>query len=214
MSALNSFSNIIICDDHQVSALGVEMLLRSFIAGSPQVRIALNGQKALEYFAQRNPDLMIIDLDLPDISGQEVIKQVRSASPSLKVIVLTGTNEPHTLRQVYQLKVQGILRKTSTSQNLNDALQSAISTDKTYLDISVSNLLQSSQDQALTRREFEVLELMAQGLKSTEIAQKMDCSVATIKTYKTRIMNKSGARNSAEMMAWYLKGNRNKHFSS
>ncbi len=215
MSSATNFSNIIICDDHHVSALGVEMLLRNYIPNSPQIRVASNGKKALELFIQKIPDLMIVDLDLPDIHGREIIKQVRKISPSLRVIVLTGIDEAHTLRQVYQLKVQGILRKTGTSQNLGDALHSAkVNESKTYLDFSVSNLLQAVTDKALTPREYEVLELMAKGHKSGEIAEKMKCSVATVKTYRARIMGKSGARNSAEMMAWFLKGNRNKNGSS
>ena len=102
-----------------------------------------------------------------------------------------------------------------TGQNLSEALAFLkVNPDKIYLDPSVNSILHTSIDQALTRREYEVLELMSQGCTSDEIATKMKCSVTTVKTYRARIMNKSGARNSSEMMAWYLRGNGNKDFGS
>lgn len=215
MASVTDFSNIIICDDHYVSALGIEMLLRECSQKNLQIRIASTGKKALDYIHQEPADLIIVDLGLPDISGLDVIKQIRNGSNQPYIIVLTGASESHILRQVYQLKVNGILRKTSTGKNLGEALHFLmIHQDQTYLDPSVSSLLQTSVDQAPTRREYEVLELMAQGLTSDEIAKKMNCSITTIKTYRARIMNKSGARNSSELMAWYLKGNGNKNLGS
>lgn len=215
MVSLANFSNVIVCDDHYVSALGIEMLLREYLPNNLRVRTSSTGKKALDLINQEAADLIIVDLGLPDISGIDVIKQIRARSVQSRIIVLTGTTEPHILRQVYQLKVNGILRKMSTGLNLKEALNFLkINQEKTYLDPSVNSILQTSADQALTRREYEVLELMAQGHTSDEIAEKMKCSVATVKTYRARIMNKSGARNSSEMMAWYLKGNGNKNLGS
>lgn len=210
-----NFSNIIICDDHYVSAVGVETVLREQSQKSIRVRRATTGKKALEYLNQEAPDLIIVDLGLPDMSGLDVVKHIRENQIQSRVIVLTGLSSPHILRQVYQLKVNGILRKMSTGQNLSEAMNFLkLNSDKTYLDPSVTGILRESDGPALTPREFEVMELMADGHTSEEIARKMNCSITTIKTYRARIMNKSGARNSSEMMAWYLKGNGKTNFGS
>ncbi len=209
MNPAANFSDVIICDDHYVSALGIAALLRDFSQNPLQIRMASTGKMALNFLAEKNPDLITVDLDLPDMSGLEVIKKVRAHSPKSLVIVLTGMSEPQTLQQAHNFKVSGILRKINTGHNLNEALQFLkMNQDKTYLDSSVESILRMSTDQALTPREHEVMELMRQGFTSDKIAEKMKCAVTTIKTYRARIMNKSGARNSAEMMAWYLKGNR------
>lgn len=208
MKDFSDFSNVIICDDHYVSAIGIEMLLSQYAARPLNIRKASTGEKVLELFAQKSSDLLIVDLGLPGISGIEVIKQVRHLSPSSKIIVLTGQNEPHLLRQVYQLKVSGILRKMGTGKNLGDALNFLKSNaDKTYLDASVTSILDDQTQTSPTPREYEVLEWMSKGHTSKETAKEMNCSLSTIKTYKARIMNKSGAKNSAEMISWFLKRN-------
>jgi DNA-binding NarL/FixJ family response regulator len=219
MTASGQISEVIICDDHYVSALGIEALLRDYSrdCSSPplQVRTASTGEMALDFFAQQEPDLIMVDLGLPNMSGLEVIKQIRASSSTARVIVLTGLSEPDTLHQVYQLKVNGILKKMNTGQNLNDALNFIkANPGKTYVDSSVDGILRTTADKNITPREYEVLELMTQGLTSDEIAGRMKCAVTTIKTYRARIMNRSGARNSAEMMAWYLKRNGKKDFGS
>ncbi|AUN99102.1 hypothetical protein C0V70_13525 [Bacteriovorax stolpii] len=202
------FSDVIICDDHYVSAIGVEMLLSQHSSRPLNIRKASTGEKVLELFTQKSSDLLIVDLGLPGISGIEVIKKIRQMSPTTKIIVLTGQNEPHLLKQVYQLKVCGILRKMGTGKNLGEALNFIqTNTDKTYLDTSVTSILKDQSQATPTPREYEVLELMSKGHTSEEIAKEMDCSLSTIKTYKARIMNKSGAKNSAEMISWYLKRN-------
>lgn len=215
MASIGGFSNIIICDDHYVSAVGIEMLLRESSSKSLRVRKAATGKKALEYLEQEAPDLIIVDLGLPDISGLDVVRHIRDKSIESRIIVMTGISTPHILRQVYEMKVHGILRKMSTGQNLHEALGFLkLNNDKTYLDPSVNSILRENEGPILTPRESEVMELMSEGYTSEEIAKKMNCSITTIKTYRARIMNKSGARNSSEMMAWYLKGNGKKDFSS
>ncbi len=208
MASSGGFSNVIICDDHYVSALGIEALIRGYSQNTLQIRVASTGKMALEFFRQNAPDLFVVDLGLPDMSGFEVIKQVRVSSPASRVIVLTGQSDPLVLQQVLGLNVAGILRKMNTGLNLSEALSfMKESPDKTYLDSSVERILQSTSDQTVTPREYEVLELMAQGHTTEEIAKRMNCAVTTVKTYRARIMNRSGVRNSAEMIAWFLKRN-------
>lgn len=210
------FSDVIICDDHFVSVVGIETLLRSYSSKPLNIRKASTGKMALDLMQQKVSDLAVVDLGLPDISGVEIVKQIRAKSLSSFVIVLTGTADQDKLRETSKLQINGLLRKAGTGENLTIALDFIrANPDQVFLDSTVKEILKTpTVNSSLTSRELEVLELMAAGLTTKEIAEKMNCAVSTIKTYRTRIMNRSGARNSAEMMAWYLKRNGKKDFSS
>lgn len=203
-----ALSEVLICEDHYVSAIGIEMILRKHSPHPLQVRMAHSGRDALSLLGQESPHIAIVDLSLPDISGIVVIKSIRENHPSTHVIVLTALDDPHLIRQVQLLRVAAILRKNDTDLNLQRALHFLPDRKgKTYLDSSVEEILKITVNQALSPREYEVVALMSEGLTSGEIAARMDCSPATVKTYRSRILAKSGARNSAEIMARYLKGN-------
>ena len=212
----NPLSNIIICDDHFLTALGAEMIVINNSPYPVTVRKATTGKDALNLFHQKRPDLIIIDLNLPDMPGVDVIKKIRESSSNSKIIVLTGQTEPYVLRQVAQLKINALLRKSDSSLNLSEALNYTRTSreEKIFFDSSVSSILGDDETYVPTKREYEVLELMSQGLTSEKIATRLDCSVATVKTYRSRIMNKSGSRNSAEMIAWFLQRNGKDNFGS
>ncbi len=211
-----NLSNIVVCDDHYLTALGVEMSLIQNLSHPLTIRKATTGQEALELFKQSSPDLLLIDLNLPDISGLEVIQRFRENYSTSSIIVLTGQSEPYLLKQVCGLGVNGLLKKSDTAKNLSDALDFIRTNgrDKMYLDSFMQSIVGDGETYVPTKREFEILSLMSQGLTSNMIALKLDCSVATIKTHRSRIMNKSGSRNSAEMIAWFLQGNGKDNFSS
>jgi DNA-binding NarL/FixJ family response regulator len=212
----NNLSSIIVCDDHYLTALGVELALLQNFSHPLTIRKATTGHEALELFKQSSPDLLLIDLNLPDISGLEVIRRIRESCTTSRIIVLTGQSEPYLLKQVCGLGVNGLLKKSDTAKNLSDALDFIRTNgrDKMYLDSFMQSIVWDGETYVPTKREFEILALMSQGLTSNMIALKLDCSVATIKTHRSRIMNKSGSRNSAEMIAWFLQGNGKDNFSS
>lgn len=209
-------SDIILCDDHYISLLGIETILRNFLPHHVNIRQAANGEDAIKQFKHKKCDLMILDLGLPGISGLEVIKSMREMSVDCKIVVMTAADDSRVFQQVIDQKVNAILRKLNSTHNLIDALNFLILNPyKLYLDPSVESILKNTADHPLTKREYEVLELIIQGLTSQEIALKLNCSLATIKTYRARSMSKSGARNSSELIAWFLtKGNLKRDFSS
>ena len=88
MTPLSTFLNVIICDDHYVSALGIETLLREHSPKNLRIRTASTGKKALDFLDQETPDLILVDLGLPDISGVEVIKQIRERATKPRILVL------------------------------------------------------------------------------------------------------------------------------
>lgn len=202
-----AISKVLICDDHYLTALGIEMILTNQSPAPVTILKATTGKAALELHDESSPDLLVLDLNLPDMSGLEVIRKIREAKGMAKIIVLTGQNEAYLLRQVYNLKVNGLLKKSNSEKNLFDALHfiRTNESNRIYLDTFMQSILEDEEIYVPTKREYEVLELMTQGLTSERIAQALECSVATVKTYRSRIMEKSGSRNSAEMIAWFLK---------
>jgi DNA-binding NarL/FixJ family response regulator len=197
---------IIICDDHFLTGLGIELVLNQSYPQPLNIRKASTGREVLELFKENQPDLLVLDLNLPDISGLDVIRDIRKTTSTSKILVLTGQSEPFLLKQVCELKVNGLLKKSDSGKNLTDALNfiRTHEQDQMFLDPTIKTILGDEETYVPTKREYEVLELMSQGHTSEKISLKLDCSIATIKTYRARIMNKSGSRNSAEMVSWFL----------
>jgi two-component system secretion response regulator SsrB len=201
-----ALSDVVICDDHFISLVGIETLLKKLFHHSFNLRQSSRGEEALHLCAIKEPDLLILDLGLPGLSGLDVIKKMSIEFPHCKIIVMTGSDDTTLLNQVLRYKISGLLSKSNSENNLLLALDYIITKQSgTYIDPAILRIIKLDQGMPLTPREFEVLKLMSLGLTSQEIAMKMDCTLSTIKTYRMRIMNKSGARNSSEMMAWFLK---------
>lgn len=203
------FSNVLICDDQYISVIGIESVLRKIQNLDFQVHHAFSGKEALAVYDNRKPDLVILDLNLPDLSGLEILKAMRLHTHQAKVIVLSGSDDPYLFQQVIQQNANAVLRKLNSHQNIQEAVDFIRRGENSvFIDPSAESLMKNSMNLSLTRREYEVVQLIAQGLTGQEIADKLGCSLATIKTYRMRIMNKSGARNSSEILAWFLtKGN-------
>lgn len=199
------FLNILLCDDHYISLVGIDTILTKAFNGNMKVRYSESGEEALELFEKEKPDLMILDLGLPRMSGLDVIKAIRAQSSECKLIVLSGSEDPQLLQQVTAQKVNAILRKSNSIHHLLEAFEAIYqSSETTYLDPAITRFLKDSSTLTLSPREYEIVELMSQGLTAQEIADHLGCSIATIKTHRMRIMNKSGARNASEILAWFL----------
>ena len=199
----------IVCDDHFVSAVGLKALLTEYFSGV-RVSITSSGVQALELGFNDPPDLAIIDLGLPDMSGIDVVRALRERLSQCQIIVMTGSTDARLLREAVGLKPNAVLLKHRSEQNLHDAFAARAP----YVDPVIQKILDMPSEARLTARELEVLKLMSQGLTSRRIADQMKCAVTTVKTYRSRIMTKTNSKNSSEMMAWFLKGNSDDCLSS
>ncbi len=208
MNTPSPYSDIILCDDHPICLMGIEGALKNAFGDSLQIRKAALGKDLLQLVNERMPNLVILDLGLPDVSGVELIRTLREISPHLKILLLTSNDNPILLNQALLYKVNGILLKTYSIQNIAQVLKELeLYKDQVYIDPSVESLFNEKPSTPLTKREHEVLSLLAKGHTNKEIATLLNCSAETIKSHRSNIMNKSKTRNSAEMIAWYLQGN-------
>lgn len=179
------------------------------------MRHASSAEEAISLIKNASIDLLIADFGLPKMSGLDLIKNLKSEGYKGQIIVLSGSDNPQLFQQALELKVQALVHKTNSSETLKEAIRSCQDSTGTYIDPSVSRILKQNTGGTLSNRELKVLELMSQGLTSKEIAGAINCSITTVKTYKVRMLNKSGARNSAELLAWFLtQGNSNFNTSS
>lgn len=203
-----TFKDILICDDHSVCALGVEAALKESQRYPMHIRKTTSGEEALRMMKESAPDLVILDLILPDIDGLELIQTIQKNFVTVKILVLTHCNHHLMLNQVLQQKVQGLLQKTYSVPKIQDVIHGLLSEESSfYVDPAIEEILQRGKETALTKREFEVLDLIVKGNTTKEIATLLNCSSETIKSHRSNIMSKVHARNTAELTAWYLDGN-------
>jgi DNA-binding NarL/FixJ family response regulator len=203
---------IALADDHPVVLEGVKALLRS----SPDVELvgtAHSGATALQLVADEAPDIAIIDISMPDLGGIELAGQLAERHPNVKVIALTVHESRAYVQRLLKAGARGYLLKRSAADELGRAIR-AVSEGGVYLDPAIAahavspRAAASSQDsdeEQLSAREEEVLRLIAQGLSNKEAAARLELSVKTIETYKSRAVEKKHLRNRADIVRYAAK---------
>ena len=153
---------------------------------------AMNADSCLAFLRQQQPDIILMDINLPDKSGIDLCKEVKEAYPQIFIIGLSTFNQ-----------------QSFIQQELMEAIEMVVK-GKTYLSDEVSRSLRRNEDDTipvLTRREKEVLVLIAEGMTNNEIAEKIFISASTVDTHRKNLLAKMPARNSAELvkLAFYHK---------
>jgi len=204
---------VFLVDDHQVLRDGLQLLLES--ASDLQViGEAENGTAALEMIPRLKPDIVVMDLSLPDISGIEVTRAIRNQVPGVHIVVLSMHILKDFVLNAIQAGADGYVPKSSTHESLLDAIR-AVAAGERYLHPTAANILvenyreEESQEEILfkelTTREQEVFRLTAQGFTSKEIGEKLIISPKTVDTYRQRAYEKVGVEHRSELVRLALK---------
>lgn len=208
MSAPLAFiRDILICEDHQLVQLGLEVSLKEFLPKLQSIRVSALGHEALSLAQERKPDLVLLDLGLPDMSGIELIQKLKLTWPDIKILVITNCDSASTLLQAKKLGVSGIMQKGASVEQLGFALRS-LDAFSMYLDPVVQSLLQQWDCVDFTPREYEILQEIVQGRSNQEIADKLECATSTVRFHRANILQKANIRTGAELAAWFLRGKR------
>jgi len=194
---------VLLVDDHRMLLAGLQMLL----APLPTLVVVGTATTAAEAYAaaaQLGPDVVLLDLNLPDQSGVEVCRQLRATYPALKIVVLTTTHEKSYVTRLMQEGAAGYLLKNAPPEELIDAIL-RVHAGRRYVSEEVQELLLQPGPPAdpaplLTRREKEVLALLAEGLTSQGMANKLFLSVLTIETHRRNLLTKFGVGNTAALI--------------
>jgi two-component system response regulator NreC len=203
---------IMLVDDHEIVRAGLRMLLSSH-TDIEIIAEAENGQQALQLCQKNPPDVVIMDITMPGLSGLEVTRQIKQHCPNTAVLALTIHEGEQYFFEMLNAGASGYVPKRAAPKDLVDAIRSVYS-GEVYLHPSVAKALvtdylqrvqmgweRASYD-GLTEREQQVLKMIAEGLMNKEIAEKLSISVRTVERHRENIMAKLNLHSRAELVRY------------
>lgn len=198
---------VAIADDHLLVINGLRAMLEKY----DHLNIifsATNGQSLLDNLAGSKPDVLLLDIQMPDMNGIDLCKLISKDYPEIKVIALTNLEESHYVKQMMRNGALGYLLKNVDQQNLVQAIETVVQ-NKQYIDFQIQrNMLnealsgqkRTSQGVMLTKRELEILELIGKEFSNQQIADKLFLSLRTVQTHRLNISQKLGVNNTAGLV--------------
>lgn len=204
---------IVIADDHTLMREGLKRILES-TDDIEVVGEATDGFGVLAHVRKGGFDLLLLDLSMPGRSGIDLIRQIRTESPKLPVLVLTMYEEEQYAIRSIRAGAQGYLTKESAGTQLVHAIRK-VASGKPYISMEVAEQLaldimtpeKPLPHSQLSNREFEIFNLLAQGKTVTDIGQQLHLSVKTVSTHKSRILNKMGMHSISEIVRYAVAHN-------
>lgn len=194
-------TKVFIVDDHYMVIEGIRSLLQNE-KGIEWAGHASNAASCLAFLHQQLPDIILMDINLPDKSGIDLCKEVRSLYPSVFIIGLSTFNQQSFIQKMMEHGASGYVLKNATQEELMEAIET-VANGKTFLSEEAALSLRKNNNgetPVLTRREKEVLELIADGMTNNEIAAKLFISVTTVDTHRKNLLAKFDARNIASLI--------------
>ena len=200
--------NILIVDDHPIVRHGLRLLLETRGAAK-RVGEAADAAEAMERLREGGWEVMVLDIDLPDRSGLEVLRDAKARWPTLPVLILSIHPENMLAVRLLKSGAAGYLNKDSAPAELVEAVR-RVAAGGRYISAAMAQLLaeQIGTDPArepherLSEREYQVFRLLAAGTAVGAIAEQLHLSVNTVSTYRARVLEKLGAANNAELMRY------------
>lgn len=201
---------VLLADDHAIVRAGLKEILSDTgdiaVAGE-----ATNGNEALELVREHDYDIAVLDLTMPGRSGIELVRQMKEEKPGLRVLVLTMHSEEQYAVRALKAGASGYLTKESAAEQLVTAIRriaagGAFVSPETAqrLALDVNAPAGAAPHTLLSDREYQVFRLIAAGASVSEIARQLNLSVKTISTHKTRLMQKMGLANQAELIRYAI----------
>lgn len=193
--------NIMIIDDHPMVIEG----LRSLLADPEDIQIAHTctlGEEAFQLLREHDIHVILLDINLPDVNGTDLCERIKASFPAIRILGMSTYSEPSLIHQMIQNGAKGYLLKNASADELIRAIH-LVHDGKVYFSPEVQKILAefSIKDKPqLTRREKEVLGLIAEGTTTQQIADKLFVSPLTIETHRRNLMQKFGVNNAPAMI--------------
>ncbi|MEO7651220.1 MAG: response regulator transcription factor [Bryobacteraceae bacterium] len=206
---MNRKIRILLADDHAVVRKGFRLII-SQESDMEVVAEAGTGREAVRLALDLKPDVIILDIAMPDLNGVEATRRIHESNPECQILILSMHKDPVYVRESLRAGARGYLVKESIDDDLLRAVR-AVASGGGFLSPEVSRTVLEDYQQtadpfdSLTAREREVLQLLADGKVAKEIATALDVSVFTVDAHRGRIMKKLGLRSSTELVKFAMR---------
>ena len=207
-----------IADDHQILIDGVKAVLNL----EPNIEVpgySLNGTEVISWFGENDADVLILDINMPEMDGIEVLKMLKKNDIKCEVIVLSSYDDIKLVKEVLQMGAKGFVPKKSAGEHIVNAVNNVAKGQQYFTDDVKEKMMQTllngqskddgSQDgvliSSLTKREVQVLKLVAQQYSTREIANELHISESTVETHRKNLMKKVKVKNSVGLAIFALK---------
>jgi DNA-binding NarL/FixJ family response regulator len=197
---------VAVADDHRVVRVGLEQLLATF-DDVELVGAADGGEAAVEQVTKQKPDVLLLDLSMPDVDGIEVTRRVAAASPATRVVLFTSFSDREQIVQALDAGAIGYLLKDAEPEAIHEALRAAARGESPLAPKAAAELLASRAerpigDVELTARERDVLQLVIAGDANKQIARKLGISEKTVKGHLTNLFQRIGVQDRTQAALW------------
>ena len=208
-------ARIMLVDDHPL----IREAIGHLVAGAPEFELigeAADGKECLAHIDELHPDILILDIAMPGMNGEQVARELRRRHPELKIIALSGYTDRQFVRAMTRAGAKGYVVKSASGRELVHALR-AVASGKNYLSPEVTGAVMnlweepaaqrtgSSLPETLGKREREVLKLIAEGNRSAAIAAQMGIAVATVDAHRRNILRKLNLHSIADLTRYALR---------
>ena len=196
---------ILLVDDHDLVLQGLKRIGECSLPEIKNVCTASSGQEALQLITSQRFNLFVLDMELPDMSGMDIIVRIREKDPQARIIVNTMHEEIWFIKNLIQCSVDGILFKSIDSTKIAEAIRRVLDGETYYCPYAehVRAQMKRSDEgrrEELTLRELDVLKRISEGKNTQEIAQELCVSTNTVDTHRRHLMDKLDARNVADLI--------------
>lgn len=207
---------ILLADDHKIVRDGIKLMLEPQ-AGIDVVDEAQNGKEVLEKLESHLVDIVVMDINMPEMDGITATRKVKEKFPDVKVLALTMSNDDLHIRQMIQAGASGYIMKSAGRKELKDAIDAIMegkhyfsdeATESIMMDLVKGKGKSTDPDPIhITDRELEILELIVQEHTNQEIAEKLYISSRTVDAHRRNLLQKTGARNTAGLVKYAFQHN-------
>lgn len=207
---------VLLVDDHKIVRDGIKLMLKSQ-AGIDVVAETDDGQKVTELLEHTPVDVIVMDINMPEMNGIQAAKMVKKAYPDIKILALTMSSDDTHIRQMVQAGASGYIMKSAGREELTEAIQDVMegkhyfsdqATQSIMMDLVKNKGKSSAPDPVhITDRELEVLQMIVKEHTNQEIAEKLYISPRTVDAHRRNLLQKTGARNTAGLVKYAFQNN-------